>query len=74
MRHGSQLRPRLRECDVQDLFAPFDALSEELEAQRRFAAAGIPFDEIHTILRQSAAQNLIEPGDAGCGASIRSSL
>ena len=48
-------------------FAAPHALEQELQRERRLARAGHAFDQVEPMRREAAAQDLVEPGDAGRG-------
>ena len=67
-RHGTQLLLRFREGDVEPGLALMPPFEQELQGKRGLAGAGRAFDEIDAVRKETAAQHVVEPGDAGRGA------
>ena len=55
----------LGQRDVEDRLAVFCAFDQELQRHRRFAGAGIAFEQVQALFRQAAAEDVIEAGNAG---------
>jgi hypothetical protein len=68
--HRVYLLPRLGERHVEHLLAAAHALLEELERQRGLARARHALDEVQTVGRKSAAEDIVQACDAG-GSAFR---
>src|SRR4029453_17055313 len=62
-----QLVLGLGQRDVESTLARPRALEEELQPQGRLSGPGIALDQIETIARQAAAENVVEARDPGTG-------
>src|SRR5690348_16808555 len=63
--HGIELELGLRQRDVKRLLALAPALEQELHRHGRLADARGAFDEVETLRRQAAAEDVVKPGDTG---------
>ena len=61
----AQLFLGLRQRDVEHRLARLRARQQELQRQRRLAGAGHAFDQEQASAGETAAQDVVEPGDAG---------
>src|SRR4029079_13117908 len=68
--HRLDLRPGLRQRDVQTALAERRPGHQELHAQRRLADARIALYQIDPVPRQAAVQDGVESGDAGRGDAL----
>ena len=57
---------RLRERDIQALLPQPASLEKELQRERGLARPGIAFDEVDTVRREAAAEDVVESRDARC--------
>ncbi len=69
-RHGVELGLGLGERDVEAALALAHALLQELQREGGLAYAGIAVDEVEAGARQAAAEDVVEPGDAGAAAGV----
>jgi hypothetical protein len=58
-----QLFFRLGQSDVEARLAAGAPLEQELERERRLSGAGVSFHQIDPIRRETAFQQLVEPGN-----------
>ena len=63
--HRAKLVGAFRERHVQAGLTETGALEQELQRERRLPGPGLSFDEIESILRESAAQDIVQALDAG---------
>ncbi len=61
--HRLQLVPGLRQGDVQSSLAAGGAVEQELEREGGLPCARRAFDQVHAMLRESAAEHEVEAGD-----------
>jgi hypothetical protein len=75
-RRYAQLLGRLGECNVETSLPTMGAIEQELHGQRRFAGAGVAFNQIEAPRSEPTLKNVIKPSDAsrhtgrricGCG-------
>jgi hypothetical protein len=69
-RDGAQFSGRLRQRDVQALLLPAHAFQQKVQAQRGLSRTRIALDEVHMVAGKAAAQDVVQPGDAGASALL----
>ena len=76
MRRGgvAQLGGGLRQRDVHATLTVRDAAQQELQPKRRLSGSWIAVDQIDVIAGEAAAQDGIQPGDAGAGFRMSAGL
>src|SRR3546814_7281445 len=63
--HDAQLLGGLGQRDVEAALAPRDTLAEELERERGLACARHALDEVQPVWDEAAAEDIVQPDDAG---------
>jgi hypothetical protein len=64
----AELLRGLGERDVEAALASPRALDQEAQRERRLAGSGRSLEQVDAVARQAAAEDLVEPLDAGRGA------
>ena len=61
---GAKLVGCFRQRDVHARLAALHPFEQKLQAECRLSRTGVPFDEMDAVGGQSAAKQVVEPGDA----------